>query len=388
MCARGGDCLQRRLPANGPVSKTVPYVAVPGWLAPPGWSAATDGALGRLAPASATTEPASQCRTRWTVTPPSTAGDPTQTRGLRTRRLTHLSTGVEAMRTTAAQTRPKTRSGMGVGATLAGARPVNTGTSCGACACPPTIRTETGRSDLLAVNQAEHHALISDGEQFTFVKWLEGALHAVGGACAADVTGDGYADGIEFGSDFVGVVTRRGASFGNTRDDYAPWSPVGLLGTRGTFVADVDADGRADVVSLFEGQVTVARSNGDSFASAGRWLAGDFTDYLATFVADVDGDEMADVIGVRPRTIDVALSTGMSFTPATTWRDSKLVGRQGTFFADVDGDGRADGVRLELDGAWVLDLRGWGSRQRGRGSMAPWPRAGDLRRRCRRRRQG
>jgi hypothetical protein len=217
-----------------------------------------------------------------------------------------------------------------------------------------------GKADLLAVNATEHHALISDGERFIFAKWLDGRFHDVGGAYTADVTGDGYADGIDFGVTFAAVVSRGGTGFGNTRDDYSVWSEEGLLGTRGTFVADLDGDGRSDVLAVFEGEMTLARSTGTSFDAPVPWLRGDFTDHLAAFSADADGDGMADVIAIRPRSVDVALSTGTALAPLVPWLGSKFVGREGTFFADVDGDGRSDGIRLESDGAWIVRSTGMG----------------------------
>jgi hypothetical protein len=209
-----------------------------------------------------------------------------------------------------------------------------------------------GKADLLAVNEADHHALISDGTRFWFEKWLEGHFYGQGGAYAADVTGDGYADGVGFGLDYAGVVSIGKAGFGYVSHNYDRWSFVGLLGTKGTFVADVDGDGAADAVSLFEWGVTVALSTGLAFEEPSLWLPGDFADYEAAFVADADGDGLADLIGIRPASIDVSLSDGRAFRPPATWRQGALRGKR-IFVADVDGDGRADGIRLEDDRTWV-----------------------------------
>jgi hypothetical protein len=211
-----------------------------------------------------------------------------------------------------------------------------------------------GRADFLAVNRTDHHALISGGTGLSFVKWFDGEFHGAGGVCAADVTGDGYADGVSFGVDATAVVSRGNAGFGNPRDDRSVWSQVSLLGTKGTFLADVDGDRRADVVSVFERTLVVARSRGTAFEAPMPWLTDDLIDVVAVFVADADGNEMADVIAVRPGRTDVLLSTGEAFRPAASWRQSRFVGVQGTFFADIDGDGRTDGVRLENDSVWVM----------------------------------
>jgi hypothetical protein len=211
-----------------------------------------------------------------------------------------------------------------------------------------------GMADLLAVNRTEHHALISGGTEFSFAKWLDGDFHGTGGACTADVTGDGYADGVSFRADQAAVVRGGNAGFGDPGKDRSIWSQVSLLGTRGTFLADVDGDERADVVSIFEADLVVARSTGSSFNAPVSWRTGDFLDWVAAFVADVDGNGMADLVALRPSSTEVLLSTGSGFLAAATWRPSKFFGSDGTFFADVDGDGRMDGVRLDSNGVWVM----------------------------------
>jgi hypothetical protein len=216
-----------------------------------------------------------------------------------------------------------------------------------------------GKADLLAVNRDDHHALISDGSRFMFARWLDGAFYGTGGAFAADVTGDGFADGVGFGNGYVGVVSTGAAGFGNPGANYFMWTGMPMLGSKATFLADVDGDGRADAVAVFDNEISVARSEGKKLlAPPTRWGGGDFTNVVALFAADVDGDGLSDVIGLRPQAIAVWLSNGSGFRVEETWRPSRLAGSNGIFFADVDGDGRADGVRMEPSGAFVARSTG------------------------------
>jgi hypothetical protein len=107
----------------------------------------------------------------------------------------------------------------------------------------------------------------------------------------------------------------------------------------GRVFADVNGDGRRDMVWRFGATIKVAISNGTTFGAglvATAWSpAFDFQ------LADVNGDGKADLIGRNDTNIQVALSTGNgSFSPSTAWAtwntsyDHKL--------ADVNGDGKAD----------------------------------------------
>jgi hypothetical protein len=214
-------------------------------------------------------------------------------------------------------------------------------------ACVPTRDlTGDGMADLLAVSGADHHALISDGRRFSFAKWFDGPFYAVGGAHAADVTGEGFADGVSLSPNHAAMVTSSGPGFGNAAENYDNWSETRTVGTMATFLGDVDGDLRSDAVQVFETEVFVTLSNGSAFEPPARWATGNFTDYTNAHLADVDGDGMADLIAVRPSSVEVSRSSGASFMAPAVWTSSDLRSAGGTFFADVTGDGRADGVRL------------------------------------------
>jgi subtilisin family serine protease len=91
-------------------------------------------------------------------------------------------------------------------------------------------------------------------------------------------------------------------------------------------VADVNGDGRADIVGFGETGVYVATSTGTQFEFKGKWI--DDYAYLSGAwrianherrVADVNGDKKADLIGFGNFGVYVALSTGTRFTTKTLW---------------------------------------------------------------------
>jgi len=137
-------------------------------------------------------------------------------------------------------------------------------------------------------------------------------------------------------------------------------------------VADVNGDGKADIVAFSCCGVEVALSTGSSFASPTTWINtfgnsqtwGDATGHIRT-VADVNGDGKADVVAFSAGGVEVALSTGTSFASPVTWI-SAFGNSQGwgsatdhiRTLADVNGDGKADivafadiGVEVALSNA-------------------------------------
>ncbi|MFE9270835.1 trypsin-like serine protease, partial [Streptomyces anthocyanicus] len=114
--------------------------------------------------------------------------------------------------------------------------------------------------------------------------------------------------------------------------------------------ADVDGDGRADLVVLrSNGDVVVHRNLGDSFA-AGRVMSGGWglfvtwKDLGRLYFADVDGDRKADmIVHTSDGNIEVRFNHGTYWDQGTHWSggwgrfiDGSDLGR--LYFADVDGD--------------------------------------------------
>jgi hypothetical protein len=104
--------------------------------------------------------------------------------------------------------------------------------------------------------------------------------------------------------------------------------------------------------------ITVRRSTGKDFGPGAQadedWSHGPCIGSRGTFFADVNGDGKAEVILVNDDTVTVRRSTGKDFGPGPQanedWSHGPCFGSRGTFFADVDGDGRADAISLTTVG--------------------------------------
>jgi hypothetical protein len=125
----------------------------------------------------------------------------------------------------------------------------------------------------------------------------------------------------------------------------APW--VGWSGAYSADYADVNGDGKADLIGRYGENVQVALSTGTGFA-AGKtwtnWASGYSADY-----ADVNGDGKADLIGRKGTEIQTAPSTGSAFGAGSVWFN-EWTSEYSANFPDVTGNGRADAVgRLGTD---------------------------------------
>ncbi len=132
------------------------------------------------------------------------------------------------------------------------------------------------------------------------------------------------------------------------------------------FVADVNGDGRADLVAKEKrspGNWYVATSTGTTFIPQPRGLRGWASPSSAydQFVADVNGDGRADLIAKEKRSPGnwyVATSTGTTFAPQPRalggWAYPSSAHE--LFVADVNGDGRADLIAKEKrsPGNWYV----------------------------------
>ena len=166
----------------------------------------------------------------------------------------------------------------------------------------------------------------------------------------ADVNGDGKADIIGFGNNSVLVSLSNGSSFGSPtiwNSGYTNgWNTTNHIRT----LADVNGDGKADIIGFGNNSVLVSLSNGTSFGSPTIWNSGytngwNTTNHTRT-LADVNGDGKADIIGFGNNSVLVSLSNGSSFGSPTIWNSGYTNGWNTTnhtrTLADVNGDGKAD----------------------------------------------
>jgi subtilisin family serine protease len=191
------------------------------------------------------------------------------------------------------------------------------------------------------------------------VPWLSGAIDGDRATLLADVNRDGRADVIAVNyASGVWVSLSTGSGFAAPRQWAVPprssfTGQPGYWGTRGTFMADVNGDGQADIVAINDQSVTVALSTGTSFNPFQMW-APNFSVFgeRATAVADVDGDGRADLVGVNSIGTWVALSTGSGFALPQPWAGFSIYGTVDTVVADLNGDGMADLVAVDASGIW------------------------------------
>ena len=184
-----------------------------------------------------------------------------------------------------------------------------------------------------------------------------------------DVTGDGLPDLVGFGAKGVYVARNTGSGFAPMTLALAEfgtgqgWSVV----NHPRRVMDIDGDGKPDIVAFSARGILVARGTGSGFAKPMLWSSSFGTDaasgswrgavHSRTF-ADVNGDGRLDVVGFGGTRTYVALNRGTSFGPSTVWT-TDFGSREWTpgwmprSVVDVNGDGRADIVGFGRDGVHV-----------------------------------
>ncbi len=189
----------------------------------------------------------------------------------------------------------------------------------------------------------------------------------------ADTTGDRRADIVGFGNAGAWVSRARAdgrfetpqlvvANFGYTAGGWR-------IDRHPRFLADVTGDGRADIVGFGNAGVWVSLAQADGTFTVPRLVVNNFgydaggwrVDQHPRFLADVNGDGRADIVGFGNAGVWVSLAQadGTFTTPqlvvsnfgynAGGWR----VDQHPRFLADVNGDGRADIVGFGNAGVWV-----------------------------------
>jgi hypothetical protein len=177
----------------------------------------------------------------------------------------------------------------------------------------------------------------------------------------ADVNGDKKADIIGFGYGNVVVALSNAGHFNaetlwNTDFNYG----TGWDGNTFRTVADVTGDGKADIVAFGYGQVIVAPSNGSTFTGAAVWNSQfvynhGWDNRSVRTVADINGDGKADIVGFHLDDVYTSISNGSSFNSATVasgsygLNDGFPLASTARLVGDATGDGRADVVAMKGD---------------------------------------
>ncbi len=226
------------------------------------------------------------------------------------------------------------------------------GGSAGVFTGGPTDFNGDGRDDVVTFTQnaaADVYVALSNGSGFvgTEQKWHD--FFALGGETplTGDFNGDGRDDVVVFTHGSLAdvyVALSTGGGFGGS----AKWHDFFSLSGEVPAVGDVNGDGRDDIITFTRNtlaDVYVSLSTGTGFGPSAKWqdffaIAGEHPG-----VADVNGDGRADlVVFTRGSLADVfvALSTGTGFGPGVKWHDLFAVGGETPRVGDFNGDGAAD----------------------------------------------
>ncbi len=190
----------------------------------------------------------------------------------------------------------------------------------------------------------------------------------------ADVNGDGKADIIGFAGDAVYVSLSKGDSFENPKkwlEDFCPKQSWSNQDSTLRLLGDLNGDGKADIVGLYRNVVYVSLSKGDSFENPKIMLEKDFSpdhgwprqSENPRFLADINGDGKADIVGFADDAVYVAFSKGNSFEPKKifSWELTSLTNKEGWWdsnayprlLGDINGDGYDDVVGFGREGVFV-----------------------------------
>lgn len=223
-----------------------------------------------------------------------------------------------------------------------------------------------GKDDIVGFGEKGVLVSFSDGSNFSVPKLLISNFAIGAGAwqvnehvrTTGDVNGDGKDDIIGFGGGAVLVSLSTGNGFQNPVSwlDHSFTKPNGWNNRDCVrTVADVNGDGKADIVGFGGAGVYVALSNGSRFLKpelllknfaigAGGWEVGKHT----RLIADINNDDKADILGFGGE-VFTALSIGNKFGPVEAkgnqfftnpnWWNLK---RHRRMTGDVNGDGKAD----------------------------------------------
>lgn len=231
-----------------------------------------------------------------------------------------------------------------------------------------------GRADVVGFANDGVYVATSTGSDFKPAKrWVAGFGTANGWSieahprALADVNGDGLPDVVGFATDGVYVALGTGQSFAAAKRWSTAFSSGGGWRTdrHPRWLADMNGDGRADLVGISSSGVRVALSSGSGFGASRLWGdgfgygAGWRTSHHPRMLADVDGNGSLDVVGFASNGVYVSKNTGSKLGAMTRWSGGFgtgagwVVGEHPRTLADVNGDGRADVVGFGTDGTYV-----------------------------------
>jgi RHS repeat-associated protein len=207
-----------------------------------------------------------------------------------------------------------------------------------------------GKADAISFTRgtdADVFVALSDGTKFgASAKWHDGFAGGTDIPLIGDFNGDGRDDIATFtrGTDAsVYVALSDGVKFGPTQ---TKWQASFARGTDIPAVGDVNGDQKDDIVSFTGGEaadVFVALSDGAKFSdTAAKWHDNFAPDAARGGVGDVDGDGKDDVLSFTNGQVSAATSTGSAFGTPRQWHAGFAPGEELPGIGDFTGDGKFD----------------------------------------------
>ncbi|TEB31192.1 Psathyrella Velutina lectin At 1.5a resolution [Coprinellus micaceus] len=187
----------------------------------------------------------------------------------------------------------------------------------------------------------------------------------------ADTTGDGLPDVVGFGESAVIVAVNKGdGTFQPGKaviNDLTYGSGGWRIEKHPRTVADLTGDGRADIIGFGDAGVLVALNLGNSTFQAPKLAVTDFgynqgwrVEQHPRFVADINRDGRGDIVGFGQAGVYVARNNGNGTfaAPSLVLKDFGFdqgwrVDKHPRFLADLTGDGAADIVGFGENSVWV-----------------------------------
>jgi hypothetical protein len=103
------------------------------------------------------------------------------------------------------------------------------------------------------------------------------------------------------------------------------WSTTTFYGSQATISADVNGDGKADLVAVNGWATWVMLSDGSGYGAPQPWSMGSASGSHGTFAADVNGDGRVDLVAVNGNSAVVSPASGPSFDPPAIWFAHQMV---------------------------------------------------------------
>lgn len=241
-----------------------------------------------------------------------------------------------------------------------------------------------GLADILQGRQStgEEKVWLNNGTAWVLSNWvlpvyIVDANSKDTGVRFADVNNDGLTDILVAKAGTSQVYLNNGTGWVNAS---TTWTiPIDFVnstgGDQGVQLADLDGDGRVDLLRATQGLPNVvALNNGTGWVNqSGTWMIP--VSFLAlkdtgARLVDINGDGLPDILLANSSNHNVWLNNGTGWTPSAAWTipgDFTNAGYPdtGVRFVDIDGDGLVDLVdnianaSTSTNNTWVNNGTGW-----------------------------